>query len=79
MNSPMGKSMMGTQANSRLKSSPSFGFGTEERTKVGGSKMYVSKDHCTDKFGTNSPGPVYYSSTVLPVSDTRFIPGISYR
>lgn len=57
---PVGKSMMGSQSNSRLPSSPAYGFGTEERSKVGGSKLYVSKDLCADKMGTNSPGPVYY-------------------
>ena len=60
---PLGKSMLGNQANSKLPSSPAYGFGTEERSKVGGSKQYFSKDHCADKFGANSPGPVYYPPT----------------
>ena len=45
------KSMLGRQANSHLKSSPSFGFGTEERAKASSAKSGGL---------TASPGPVYY-------------------
>ena len=53
MGTPMAhvcKSMMGRQAVSHLRSSPSFGFGTEERMKVSGKSGGLS----------SSPGPVYY-------------------
>eukprot|EP00964_Phaeocystis_antarctica_P111135 scaffold75427_cov45-Phaeocystis_antarctica.AAC.2 len=43
--------MLGRQANSHLKSSPSFGFGTEERAKASSAKSGGL---------TASPGPVYY-------------------
>jgi len=54
MGTPMAhvsKSMMGRQANSHLRSSPSFGFGTEERQKASSAKAGGL---------TSSPGPVYY-------------------
>jgi len=54
MGTPMAhvsKSMLGRQANSHLKSSPSFGFGTEERAKASSAKSGGL---------TSSPGPVYY-------------------
>jgi len=54
MASPMAhvsKSMLGSQANSQLMSSPSFGFGTEERAKASSAKSGGI---------TPSPGPVYY-------------------
>ena len=54
MGTPMAhvsKSMLGRQANSHLKSSPSFGFGTEERAKASSAKSGGL---------TASPGPVYY-------------------
>ena len=53
MGTPMAhvcKSMLGRQAVSHLRSSPSFGFGTEERMKVSGKSGGLS----------SSPGPVYY-------------------
>ena len=54
MASPMAhvsKSMLGSQANSQLMSSPSFGFGTEERAKASSAKSGGIPP---------SPGPVYY-------------------
>lgn len=54
MGTPMAhvsKSMMGRQVNSHLRSSPSFGFGTEERQKASSAKAGGL---------TSSPGPVYY-------------------
>tara|TARA_B110001452_G_scaffold254608_2_gene246323 strand:- start:365 stop:1282 length:918 start_codon:yes stop_codon:yes gene_type:complete len=78
---PQGKSMMGSQANSRLRSAPSFGFGTEERSKVGGGKQFVSKESAKDKFGTMSPGPIYYpasSSLGYPSSPSHSF-GASHR
>ena len=59
MGTPMAhvsKSMLGRQANSHLKSSPSFGFGTEERAKASSAKSGGI---------TPSPGPVYF-----PLSST---------
>ena len=53
MGTPMAhvcKSMLGRQTVSHLRSSPSFGFGTEERMKVSGKSGGLS----------SSPGPVYY-------------------
>ena len=61
--SPSRKSMLGTQSNSRLPSSPAYGFGTEERSRVGGSKQFVSKDMTSEKLCTQSPGPVYYPAS----------------
>ena len=45
------KSMLGSQANSRLTSSPSYGFGTEDRAKASSAKVGGL---------AHSPGPVYY-------------------
>ena len=56
MGTPMAhvcKSMLGRQPVSHLRSSPSFGFGTEERMKVSGKSGGLS----------SSPGPVYYPLT----------------
>ena len=67
--------MMGSQANSRLRSAPSFGFGTEERSKVGGGKQFVSRE------SAKSPGPVYYpasSSLGYPASPSHSF-GASHR
>ena len=60
---PIRKSMLGTQANSKLRTAPAFGFGTAERPKIGGGKQFVSKDMVSDKYGMASPGPVYFPKT----------------
>lgn len=52
--------MLQTQANSKLRTAPAFGFGTAERPKIGGGKQFVSKDMVSDKYGQASPGPVYF-------------------
>eukprot|EP00965_Chrysotila_dentata_P078676 2593502-Pleurochrysis_carterae.AAC.1 len=46
---PHRKSMLGMQADSKLPSAPSYGFGTEERPEPAS----------MDKAGRTSPGPVY--------------------
>jgi len=65
---PARRSMLGTQHSSAHRSAPSYGFGTAERPKIGGGKTFISKDMVSDKFGMNSPGPVYHPKTV----DGRF-------
>mmetsp|Transcript_62238 Transcript_62238/g.138640 ORF Transcript_62238/g.138640 Transcript_62238/m.138640 type:complete len:297 (-) Transcript_62238:456-1346(-) len=62
--SPSRRSMLGTQHSSMLRSAPSYGFGTAERPKIGGGKMFISKDMVSDKYGAHSPGPVYNPKTV---------------
>ena len=61
---PSRRSMLGTQHSSTLRSAPSYGFGTAERPKIGGGKIFISKDMVSDKHGMNSPGPVYNPKSV---------------
>ncbi|KAL3903872.1 MAG: hypothetical protein SGPRY_011504, partial [Prymnesium sp.] len=60
--------MLGTQHCSAFPSAPSYGFGTAERSREKGGKVFISKDMVSDMFGMNSPGPVYHPKTV----DGRF-------
>ena len=61
------KSMLGKQSSSSFRSAPEYGFGTAERAQLN-SKLFVSKDMVSDKFGVASPGPVYAPKAV----DGRF-------
>lgn len=65
---PSRRSMLGTQHCSAFPSAPSYGFGTAERSREKGGKVFISKDMVSDMFGMNSPGPVYHPKTV----DGRF-------
>ncbi|KAL1529135.1 hypothetical protein AB1Y20_000095 [Prymnesium parvum] len=65
---PSRRSMLGTQHSSSHRSAPSYGFGTAERSRPGGGKVFISKDMVTDQFGMNSPGPVYHPKSI----DGRF-------
>lgn len=64
--------MLGRQANSQLRSSPTFGFGTAERGQ--NLKQFISKAHDADKYGMASPGPVYSPKTL----DGRYHSAPSY-
>jgi hypothetical protein len=65
---PSRRSMLGPQPSSNLRSAPSYGFGTAERSQLN-AKMYVSKDMIADKYGLASPGPVYHPTGSI---DGRF-------
>lgn len=67
MAAPHRKSMLGKQHSSSHRSAPDYGFGTAERAQLS-SKLFVSKDMVSDKYGTASPGPVYAPKAV----DGRF-------
>lgn len=53
------KSMLGTQALSRRRSSPSFGFGSSTRAQA--AKVFVSADHAKLATSGFSPGPSAYT------------------
>ena len=59
---PFVRSMLGEQANSQHRSTPSAGFGTERRPGAGGDKRYLGKFQQEANYGTQSPGPVYAPS-----------------
>ena len=52
---PFVRSMLGEQANSQHRSTPSAGFGTGRRPGAGGDKRYLGKFQQEDKFGTQRP------------------------
>jgi len=72
--------MLGKQHSSSFRSAPEYGFGTAERAQLN-SKLFVSKDMVTDKFGQSSPGPVYQPTAFdgqCPVSESYSF-GVSHR